>query len=266
MILQICVPTYNRCEKVLKTVDFLISEINQLDADIGIHVKDNNSTDATFSELQKKFKSIPYIKISKNDTNVGLVGNLLLLISESQGQYTWLVGDDDILHPGILKEVILAINSQPNLIFINHDAYYEDGKMAFSTALPRRQDIDLLDVFNFSFGSVMFITATVYKTNIIKEITQHQQSAQYSPRLSSPLYWALKAGSMGRLSILNKILITNIWGETSWKNERYKVAILNVPTEILKCIFSSYSKMRVILSILNYYLQYGIKFIKKLLC
>ena len=263
-ILEICIPTFNRREKVLQTVKFIIEERTRANAEISIHIKDNASSDGTYLALLEHFSDVPNLKVTQNTTNVGLVKNLLFLIDESKGKYTWLVGDDDILHEGIVKEVISACNTNPNMIFINHNAFYDNGNIAFESAFPIKKNLDLLDVFSFSFTSVMFITASVYNTKVIKEITKLQLENKSPARLSAPLYWALKAGSFEKLYVLDKILITNIWGDISWKNEKYKVAILNVPTELLKCSLLKYPKLKVLKSLTRYFWNYSIKFFKKL--
>lgn len=263
-ILEICIPTYNRAEKVIKTIEFLISE-RALNAEpVAIHVKDNYSSDQTSQLLAERFNDVPDLKISRNEKNVGLIGNLLLLIKESKGKYTWLVGDDDILHAGILGEILKTIKEDPNYVFINHRAIYENGTPAFTSAIPESKPKDLLDIFNFSFGSVMFITASVYKTEVIKKITEKQLNATNPARLSSPLFWALSAGATGNFKMLHQQLITNVWGDISWKDERYKVAIMNIPTEIIKCFYIDYPKLKVLKSLSNYYFQYSIKFLKKI--
>ncbi len=90
-LISIGIPTYNRSEKLFKT---LASIINQDYKNIEIIVCDNNSNDNT-SQIVSDFddKRIHY---HKNKKNIGMRNNFNMCLNKSKGDYFILISDDDI--------------------------------------------------------------------------------------------------------------------------------------------------------------------------
>ena len=89
-MLSIIVPTYNKCDRLLKTIQNIFSQnIN----DIQIIIIDDHSTDNT----EQKIKALnnPAIIYSKNKTNKGTSYYRLKGIQTSTGNYIAFLDDDD---------------------------------------------------------------------------------------------------------------------------------------------------------------------------
>lgn len=124
-ILSIYIPTYNRAEKVVRQLEFLLSELNELNEEdkamIEIIVNNNCSTDDTEEKVLDVI-SETLVKYHKNSTNLGIVGNVYKAINFVQGKYLWIVSDDDTLQKGILQRIIGIFKSYPTIgyIFLNY--------------------------------------------------------------------------------------------------------------------------------------------------
>lgn len=132
-LLSIYIPTYNRVEKVINQIKFFMNEIGD-NENIELVVCDNASTDNTDKELKKINSNYPF-RYFRNDENIGICGNAYNAIQYTNGKYIWIVGDDDYLEYGVVKNVMNILNSQKNLnfIFLNYADCY--GKNKYGNAI-----------------------------------------------------------------------------------------------------------------------------------
>jgi glycosyltransferase involved in cell wall biosynthesis len=117
--LSVCIPTYNRSVHLRNCLSSIVE--NNFGCDkIQICVSDNASTDNT-SEVIQEFKERLNLKISKNEENLGMVGNFLKVIDMADGEFTWMVGDDDLLMPDALASLLRLLESKPGIdyFFVN---------------------------------------------------------------------------------------------------------------------------------------------------
>lgn len=82
-------------------------------------VCDNASSDDTWEVLRAAQANGP-IRSSRNDVNLGPCGNANRLTNElAQGEYVWVLGDDDLVRPGAVRQVLNALREHRDL-----DAFY----------------------------------------------------------------------------------------------------------------------------------------------
>ena len=120
-ILTIVISTYNRFERLEKSLNQIQQEINSLTepGEVELIVVDNASTDETHSFLQAN--SSPSLRVIRNSTNQGMLGNLNICALRSTGNYVWCIGDDDFLIPGMLSVVLkYARKSISPIIYLNY--------------------------------------------------------------------------------------------------------------------------------------------------
>lgn len=110
-ILSICIPTYNMGKYLdvnLKEIIRLIDKLNLHDK-IEVCISDNNSSDTTEEIVNKYLDCHLNIKYHKNITNIGADRNFLKSVEISHGEYSWILGADDILLEEVLLETIELI-------------------------------------------------------------------------------------------------------------------------------------------------------------
>jgi glycosyltransferase involved in cell wall biosynthesis len=253
LFLTIAVPTFNRADKLLRQLEMLLGDMSGHESELELLVSDNASTDGTQAMLKSRFpvgSRGPIIH--RNGSNVGAGRNVLGIIDRAQGRYLWIVGDDDRLHPGIVPAVLAALRrDQPGLLFINHQAIDAGGRAIIPSALPLiRESLNLLDVFKHSGTTVMFISASVYRRDLLKAVVADDRDQQ--DRLSVPLYWSFACARKGGLGIIQKVMIDNIWGETSWKSSVSLVFNVLVPRELTRCFRLGYPPHQVAVVVVRY--------------
>ena len=103
MKLSICIPTYNRKDKIPNCLNsiYLASKNSNLEFDVCIS---DNGSDYDLSTVIKEFDKKLNIKINQNKFNQGYMSNLLKAISLSESDFVWAIGDDDLLMPNSLKK------------------------------------------------------------------------------------------------------------------------------------------------------------------
>ena len=101
--LSICIPTYNR-ETFLK--ELLDSIISQADPDeVQIAISDNASSDQTKELVENIRLSYPNIAYFRWGENMGADRNYLKAVEISNGDYCWLMGSDDLIPSGAIKNM-----------------------------------------------------------------------------------------------------------------------------------------------------------------
>jgi len=136
--LSICIPTYNRDGNLINFLNSIYISSLELDFKFQVCVSDNCSTDNT-QEVVSKAQSLMDIKYHKNSKNLGRVRNYLNVVNMAEGEFIWLIGDDDLLMPDAIKEINLLIKSHRDVdfFFINScslsDEYLKNYPTPFDT-------------------------------------------------------------------------------------------------------------------------------------
>lgn len=121
-LLSICIPTYNRKER-LEGLLKKLCEWN--DNKIKIIVIDNASTDGT-EQMMKIFNKFSNVLYLRNSENLGHDGNYLRIIEESKkySKYSLWLGDDDCVTKEFFKDIpnLLKVYN-PDLLVLNSISY-----------------------------------------------------------------------------------------------------------------------------------------------
>lgn len=123
MKLSICIPTYNRAKNLENCLNSIIICKKNCDLIFQICISDNNSTDETQEIIQKAQLSID-IKYHRNSENLGIPRNFLNVVSMADGDFIWLIGDDDLLLPYTIPKLYGLINNHPNVDFFYVNSYH----------------------------------------------------------------------------------------------------------------------------------------------
>lgn len=113
MILSILIPTYNRCDFLLKNLVSLkeiICKGNYLD-DVQLIISNNFSSDNTNSTVHEFINNNPTITINyyNQEENIGLEKNALFVLEKANTDYVMYLGDDDFIDYEYLQEVMSQI-------------------------------------------------------------------------------------------------------------------------------------------------------------
>ncbi len=98
-------------------------------------MSDNCSTDETEDVVRSAQKYIS-IKYQKNERNLGVASNVLSVVGMADGEFAWLIGDDDLLMPYAIEEVLRLIEKHPTVDFFYINSYHLTTEYVFSFPQP----------------------------------------------------------------------------------------------------------------------------------
>lgn len=97
----------------------LESIINQLTLGDEIIVSDDGSTDKTLDIIKKYQKECSFIKLLKNESHHGVIGNFENALTHCKNKYIFLSDQDDIWSPNKKKSVISLLKNGSTLVLHN---------------------------------------------------------------------------------------------------------------------------------------------------
>lgn len=138
MLLSVCIPTYNRSQLLKQTLDELLPQI-PASADVEVVISDNASPDDTVAVVEELQTRYSFIRLHRNDTNIGADDNAMKCLDLAQGRYFWFCSDDDVPLPGLLQHILSVLRQhEPKLVFLNHTGFL-DGEH-YSVVKDRNPD------------------------------------------------------------------------------------------------------------------------------
>ncbi len=123
MKISICIPTYNRARHLENCLNSIILCGAQSDLKFQVCVSDNCSTDNT-EEVVRKAQSSIDVKYKKNTNNIGIARNILNVAAMAEGDFIWLIGDDDLLMPNAIIEIDSLFELHPNVDFFYVNSFH----------------------------------------------------------------------------------------------------------------------------------------------
>lgn len=112
-LVSICIPVYNGEAYIRQAIE---SALAQTYTNFELIISDNVSTDKTLEIVGSI--SDDRIKISKNKTNLGLVGNFNACVHKAQGKYVKILCCDDVLYPDAIKAEVEAFEEHDNVTVV----------------------------------------------------------------------------------------------------------------------------------------------------
>lgn len=119
-LIDILIPTYNRAVIIEKNLKLLIQELSsksELIDQCRIVISDNCSTDDTQVRISNIINSATEVKIvyNRNQKNIGIEKNMVMLLSLIESPYIMWIGDDDLLADGYISYCLDQAQQNPNL-------------------------------------------------------------------------------------------------------------------------------------------------------
>lgn len=152
-LLHVVIITYNRFAELNRTIH---SMLPILDLNCAITILDNASDDQTPSICAEVKREHPKIEIIRNKFNIGLGGNLLRALEISRGEYTWVVGDDDLIFSDQLSVIVNELSRN------NADIYLLSKRGATTVSRVGPQEISRLEN-----NGLLYYKVTNWITNVI---------------------------------------------------------------------------------------------------
>ena len=122
-ILSLCIPTYNRSLQLKNCLLSILSNTFLSDLkSIEIIISDNSDDIAHSSFTKALLATLPFLQLDvhyiHNTTNIGFTRNLISVVSQANGRFIWIVGDDDKFVNNSISHVVSLIQSQSEIEYI----------------------------------------------------------------------------------------------------------------------------------------------------
>jgi len=142
--ISICIPTYNRSETVYRLLTQIISfDLKDI---LDVIVIDDASTDDTYQHLIGLADGDD-IRISRNEKNAGLTGNILNCFNECNTEYLIYMADDEILYKDGIEELIILLEDfKPDFLTTQWNRLDHIARES-----KKLKEISLLDIEAFAY-------------------------------------------------------------------------------------------------------------------
>ena len=121
--LSICIATYSRGKFISQTIDSILSQIS---VGVELIVVDGASPDNTSEVMARYSAHQPNIKYFREPENSGVDGDYDKAVGYANGEYVWLMTDDDLLLPGAVNRVLNELRVANDLVIVNAEVRSTD--------------------------------------------------------------------------------------------------------------------------------------------
>lgn len=185
-VLSISIPTYNRSSylrRLLRSIEINFNKFRELNDCVRIYVFDNDSPDDTGKTVAESSLNIIYLR---NDRNIGGAENIYQAYVKPEGDYVWVIGDDEILYHDAIIGIIQSIKQHSPVLIIpkttsvsckyfDNLEFYENYKSYIEYSLktsPYR-------LIAHSFISCNVIKSSLFDSDLAKKMIYKSLYAQF---------------------------------------------------------------------------------------
>ncbi len=246
-LLSICIATYNRAQYIGET---LLSIIPQLTDETEIIIVDGASTDNTRAVVDEYIQSCRQIHYIQLPCKGGVDQDFCKAVEYAQGEYCWLMSDDDILKPGAVEKVLAEIlNNNYSLIIVNAEVRSADlSKMIDTKRLQITKNIIYTPTENEKLfvdmaGYLSFIGCVVIRKQLWMEREREKYFGTAFIHVGVIFQHSLPANTL----VIAEPLIVIRYGNAEWTARAFEIWMFKYPNLIWSFTdFSDESKALII--------------------
>jgi len=161
-LITIAVPTWNRAAILDKALSALLPQIATNKDKIEVVISDNASPDNTNEVIESyisKFSSLNIIHYRQTE-NTGYYGNFKTCRELSNGDYFWLLSDNDYVANGLINYLLdILLNKKPSFVFLKdwkHDKKVSNRSNFKSNIYSVKESIEKFNYRTTLISAVIF--------------------------------------------------------------------------------------------------------------
>jgi glycosyltransferase involved in cell wall biosynthesis len=224
--LSICVPTFNRADKLRKLLACLDREIAGAGEEVAVLISDNASEDDTPAVLAEAAGRFPWLRWHRQDSNVGPLRNIGWVIENAPDtEYVWLFGDDDAIVGGGVAQVIELLEAErPAWLHLPHAWVDPLGRVLGSSPLPRAVErySTAGDMYRAHHHWLTFMSASVALADPLRVVVQESDTRNAYHQL---LWWFRSA--LESPCVVAGERIVHGSPEICWEDRKVKIQTLD---------------------------------------
>ena len=251
MKLSICIPNYNRVRCLKNCLNSIYIAYKTFNFNFEICISDNNSEE-NVDEVINHYKEILPIKFNKFDKNYGLGVNILKSVNLAEGEFSWIIGNDDLLLPETFQKLDKIFKQYEDVDYFFINSYHLSSQFVFNQTQPFNTKFipsnlkkfsdygknlhcdyfDLIDykiAFDFLLGQFLSIFRTKMWNNNLDAINY---DLIYDDKVMSNIYNTFshniifaKAFSNSKAFFNHEPLSINLYGERDWWKAEYEFVL-----------------------------------------
>jgi abequosyltransferase len=171
-LLTIAIPTYNRRDCLTQLLEVLMPQLDG-ETRVQLVISDNASGDDTPAVVESFRNRGLQLLYNRNENNLGADGNFIRCYEIARGEYVWIFGDDDILVPGGLHQVLTCLGTREyDLLYLRatgfQSKYQESHQTLFSgkvRCFATPEDFAL-----YAFTHLTFISANISRKATLESV------------------------------------------------------------------------------------------------
>lgn len=244
-ILSLCIATLNREKYIGKT---LASILPQLSAHVELVIVDGASTDNTPTIVRGFADRSPHVRYHRLPTNSGIDQDFDTAVSLCNGDYCWLMTDDDLLVPGAIARVLESLAESPQLLVVNARIMTADLSKVLQA---RRLDIDddatylpedMERLFEATADYLSFIGAVVIRRTVWME----RERAAFFGTLFVHVGVIFQSPPLIKAMVIAEPLILIRYGNAMWTPRGFEIWMFKWPRLVWSFTsFSAHAKANV---------------------
>ena len=226
MILTIGIPVLNGSPHILSTLRSVLSESDLIHEQIELLVVDNKSEDGTqeiLADFYSTYSKRPNLKMNfkYNDENLGLDSSINYLISSSTGDYIWLLGAQEVLHFGTLRNLVSQLKKKPWQVVLNSTMWDEASNREIQSNLyGRSSDLvfdNLSDFYSTLGGPCLSLSANISRAEPLRKSLSSATKSRYWGWLEHWMDASLSEERDGSFFFLSKPMIQILVEAKGWQ-------------------------------------------------
>ena len=248
MLLTISIPTHNSANYLDEALQSIIKEPG-LGLLYEITLSDNSLTSDTENLYRDKYINHKGINYHRAIEYGCLDSNINNAVELAKGEYVWIFGDDDLIVPGSLKEILSFVNKyQPGILVVNSQSFNQEGLIEKSR-VPLKTNLFYSEKQNNKFmaelGSYLtYIGAIVVNKELWVRNFDKKKIGSYFAHLNA----IFKIKSNRTAIFLSRECIQMRVGYQTWTNKSFEIWNINF-AEIIWSLknYNEFSKNKVII-------------------
>lgn len=186
--LSICIPTYKRTHCLEECLNSIKIAKNNSSLKIEVCISDNDP-EGSAGQIIKKYESAIPIKYNQNKENIGLGYNILKSSMMASGEFSWIIGNDDLLLPNTFNILEDNFNRFNDIDYYFVNSYHMNSKLIFQerkkfnfneiinlnlskfSKIKQSKKTTFFELINkdIAFDFLLGMFLSIYKTNIWME-------------------------------------------------------------------------------------------------
>ncbi len=120
-LLTLAIPTFNRASYLAELLECLLPQVTGMTDDLFEFLVSDNCSDDDTANVMARFQARGLdCRTVRNATNIGSDGNFLQCLNLARGQYVWVMGDDDLLEPNAIPDLLdLLQQGEYDLVYLS---------------------------------------------------------------------------------------------------------------------------------------------------